>query len=428
MTPYPETMPSQPPTERRRRPPVSTVTAYVAATLVTLTCWALIIPADDPANVPDAIAWKVNLDLAIGVLGLALLPLRHRFPFALALVLSVLLAFSSGVSGAWGYAAITLGYRRNVPRSAAVIVLAMAASVATLWWMPPDSGDETTPRWVLIIALVLGLIYTLVTSIGFYAGARQDLIRSWQERAQTAEREQTSRMAQARVAERTRIAREMHDVLAHRISTVAMHSGALAYRTDLEPEQVRDAARLIQENAHSALVELREILGVLRDESQPGSVAQRPEPPQPTISDIDALVEEAAAAGQEIHLQVDVDVADIPAGLGRHMYRAVQECLTNARKHAPDTPVGVLLTRSADHGSDDLVVEVSNPLVRSGSHARTGRGAAAGLPALHVPPSGVGLLGLAERAELAGGRLDHGPQHDRYVTRLTVPWPKRSTS
>ena len=116
------------------------------------------------------------------------------------------------------------------------------------------------------------------TAVGLYIGARRELIATLRDRADRAEREQAMRVAQARTNERARIAREMHDVLAHRISLVAMHAGALGYRTDLSRDETKRAADVISQNAHQALVDLREILGVLRDSdvARVGSDRSRP--------------------------------------------------------------------------------------------------------------------------------------------------------
>ncbi len=114
--------------------------------------------------------------------------------------------------------------------------------------------------------IIIGALSFIVgVSIVWAIGERRAFVASLQDRALTAEREQTMRVAQAKVAERARIAREMHDVLAHRISLVAMHSGALTYRTDLTPTEVADAAEVVRANANLALTELRAVLGVLRD-------------------------------------------------------------------------------------------------------------------------------------------------------------------
>ena len=164
------------------------------------------------------------------------------------------------------------------------------------------------------------------------------------------EAEQRLRIEQAREAERRRIAREMHDVLAHRVSLLSLHAGALEFRPDASPEEVAEAAGVIRATAHAALEELRQVIGVLRD----GAEERAPEPPQPTLADIPALVEECRAAGMRVRCRLDVpDAATAPAALGRTAYRIVQEGLTNARKHAPAAAVDVTIA-----AGEQLVVEV----------------------------------------------------------------------
>ena len=217
-------------------------------------------------------------------------------------------------------------------------------------------------------------------------GSQRQLVDSYRERALTAEREQRARVAQAQAAERTRIAREMHDVLAHRISLVAMHAGALGYRRDLSAEEQATAARSIEDNAHRALSDLRAVLGVLRDPLHPAGAA--PERPQPGLDDVATLVGEEVAGGMRVRLSNRVE-GDVPAGTGRTAYRIVQEALTNARKHAPGTTVEVEVDGTP---ADGLVVAVRNA-------APVGHVAPAALPA-----SGLGLLGLqsAPRSPAAG--------------------------
>ena len=188
------------------------------------------------------------------------------------------------------------------------------------------------------------LLYGLAIITGFYVRARRELVASLHERVLTAEREQALTTEAARDAERTRIAREMHDVLAHRISLVAMHAGALAYREDLTREQTAETAATIQANAQLALAELRQVLGVLRAGRVPDGV----EAPQPTLAELAALLADVREAGSQVQLDVlglrECDLAKIPATLSRTWFRIVQEALTNARKHAPGEPVSVRLT------------------------------------------------------------------------------------
>jgi signal transduction histidine kinase len=211
---------------------------------------------------------------------------------------------------------------------------------------------------------------------------------------------------QAREAERRRIAREMHDVLAHRVSLLSLHAGALEFRPDAPPEEIAAAAGVIRSTAHAALQDLREVIGVLR-ESTDG--AEAVEPPQPTLADIPALVEECRAAGMRVACRIDAPAADaVPEALGRTAYRIVQEGLTNARKHAPAAAVDVTIA-----GGDELVVEVVS---------RRPVGVAAGAAALAGTGGGTGLIGLAERVGLAGGELQHGPDAGGdFVLRATLP-------
>jgi signal transduction histidine kinase len=194
------------------------------------------------------------------------------------------------------------------------------------------------------------------------------------------------------MAERSRIAREMHDVLAHRISLVALHAGGLEVRPDLPAEKVRETAELLRSTARQALEELRAVIGVLREDPASDQIALAP---QPTLSDIPRLVQDMRQAGAKIELEMRVDeMAGAPTALGRDAYRIVQEALTNISKHAHGTAGRVSVDGAPDNG---LRIEVRNRLP------------------LHVhsdptlPGSGAGLLGLQERVTLAGGTLVHGP-------------------
>ena len=148
-------------------------------------------------------------------------------------------------------------------------------------------------------------------------------------------------IAEARRAERTKIAREMHDVLAHRLSLLAAYAGALEFRPDAPPEELARAAGVIRDGAHQALEELREVIGVLRDDP----AEKEPDRPQPTLSDLPRLLDEARAAGTAGHGWTTAwpTPATVPDVLGRTVYRVVQEALTNARKHAPGQEATVLL-------------------------------------------------------------------------------------
>lgn len=293
----------------------------------------------------------VGLDLLLGVASLVLLGWRRRWPLAVAAAITAAGAVSVSSTGPWTVAVASLATRRRWWEILPILALTMAAQ-STVSALYPDPGTDhgLTMLMTLLSAIV-------IIALGAYTGARRDLVTSLWERAETAEREQSARALQARTAERAAIAREMHDVLAHRISQVAMHAGALAYRDDLTPEQTRDAAETIQRTAHQALVELRGVLGVLRS----GAVldaAGLPARPQPTPADLDDLVAELRSAGSTVHVQDERSSGVSPPPLvARHGYRILQEACTNARKHAPGAPIWIGLSGAP---GGDLVVEVVN--------------------------------------------------------------------
>jgi signal transduction histidine kinase len=382
--------------------------------------WRVLAAAGAGFLLVAAIAWEYDtgerafsdglwaLDLIVGAAGLPLLLLRRRAPLTIALVLAAAGAVSASVAGAASIAVISLATHRRWWSIVAVGVVFNAGSLVYAEFHPPTDGYGS------VFDIVAGLLsYGLLVWIGAYIGLRREHVASLRERAETAEREQASRAAQARANERARIAREMHDVLAHRMSLVAMHAGALAYRTDLPREQIAETARVVQQGAHDALVELREVLGVLRETD--GGPATGPEPPQPTLADLDALLDDARHGGAQVRYEPVVpadQLASLPESVARHAYRIVQEGLTNARKHAPWAPVVVQLGGSP---ADGLSIAVRNRVRTVGPASPSG-----------TPPSGLGLVGLTERAELVGGRLRHGvvPDGDgeAFALEAWLPW------
>ncbi|MGH2910353.1 MAG: sensor histidine kinase, partial [Solirubrobacteraceae bacterium] len=275
------------------------------------------------------------LDAAMTVPAAGALWRRRQNPFAVGLIAIGGAAVSDGASGAAIAAMFSATIYCRPQRVALLFGLSLASSAITPL-IYPGHGSYATHN------LVLGVLATVIaTAFGAFVRARRDLVLSLHERARTLQEEQALRVSQARRAERTRIAREMHDVLAHRISLLAVHAGALEFHPDAPPEEIARAAAVIRESARAAQEELREVIGVLRTEPLvPPPVAPRPgasplEPPQPTIDDLGTLVEESRAAGMEVRLATALEPATLPPTLGRTVYRVVQEGLTNVRKHAP---------------------------------------------------------------------------------------------
>lgn len=380
-------------------------TTYCVGTLLVLAVFGAM--EDDGLNIPRYL-W--DIELLLGGVGLFLIRFRHRRPVTTALVLVGLTTFAASVGLVAWWALVHLAARRRwreiLPVAGTYVSLSMVAILlqTKVFRTVPFTGG---PQWLYLQGFVWALLTVgLSVAVGFSMGARRDLLASLRQRADEAERNQELMVLQGQASERNRIAREMHDVLAHRISLVSMHAGALAYRTDLSADQTREIATLIQDNAHQSLTELRGVLGSLRDESagMPGGAAI--EKPQPTMRQIEDLVREARAAGEKIdHLDETEHPELLPTLTGRHAYRVVQEALTNARKHAPHARVSLTVSGRPGEG---LVIRCRNPLT-SGS---TG-----------VPGSGMGLLGLGERAQVTGGRISHGVTDDRFFDlEVWLPW------
>jgi signal transduction histidine kinase len=288
----------------------------------------------------------------------------------------------------------------NRPFRSALLVAAL--------WVPSIllfSVYSQTTSPVSVVVVVTPLVLA-ATAWGMFVRARRQLILSLHERALRAEADRRLREEQARMAERTRIAREMHDVLAHRISLLALHAGGLEVRPDLPAAQVRETAQLLRSTARQALEELRSVIGVLREEPD-GEQTQSA--PQPTLSDIARLVDQTRQAGAHIEFAMAVQDAEAaPSGLGRDAYRIVQEALTNIGKHAGGSLARVRVTGAPEKG-----LHIS---VRNRQPVRSDSG-----PAL--PGSGTGLLGLQERVALTGGTLVHGPDGlGDFVVEADLAW------
>lgn len=369
--------------------------------------WALLAFGDAVSQTPQFAhnagpSWLVGVDLAAGLTFCVALWLRRRWPVGLAVAGLPLALFSVTAGAALLIVVFTVLVHRPLPIGAALVGFHLA--VIPLYTVVRP--DPSLPYWATVAWTVMFI--GIVVAWALFVRARRQLVLSLRDRAHRAEAEQQLRVDQARQLERTRIAREMHDVLAHRISLLSLHAGALEFRPDAPPQEVARAAGVIRSSAHAALQDLREVIGVLRADTSGGDTG--PERPQPTLADVPALIAESRAAGVRVTLVDEVaDPADVLTAVGRSAYRIVQEGLTNARKHAPGAAVAV---RLAGAPGRELSVEIRNPWP-------------VGPPGAVLPGAGTGLVGIAERVTLAGGRLTHGRDDATGDFRLAarLPWP-----
>lgn len=342
---------------------------------------------------------QVVVDVVCGALACTSLWWRRRWPPGVALACVALGMVSTSATPAGLLALSSLAVYR--PLKPVLLVAALwIPSVLVFAFYSPTTGPLS------VILLVTPLVAAAI-AWGMFLRARRQLLLTLRERATRAERDQRLHEDRARMAERTRIAREMHDVLAHRISLLALHAGGLEVRPDLPPAKVRETAELMRLTARQALEELRDVIGVLREDI--GQDPQPPVAPQPTLSDIRRLVGETRLAGARIDFEMQVDQAEtVPSALGRDAYRIVQEALTNIGKHASGSTAWVRISGGPEGG---LHVSIRN---RKPLRASAG-------PAL--PGSGAGLLGLHERVALAGGTLVHGPDESGdFIVEAELQW------
>ncbi|MCW2792478.1 MAG: histidine kinase, dimerization and phosphoacceptor region [Nocardioides sp.] len=337
------------------------------------------------------------LDLGCGAVAMVAVFFRRRWPVPVALLTGALSAVSGVAAGPAVLAAVSVATRRRLWQVALVGLVNVVAG-QTVLQIQPVPGDHS--YW---LDLTVNAVFTAgVLGWGMYIGSRRELMYTLRHRAERAEAEQELRVAQARGTERARIAREMHDVLAHRISQISMHAGALGFREDLTADEMRASAAVIQEKAHEALTDLRGVLVVLRD-TETGELLDTP---QPTYADLPVLVAEARESGLHLDFQDLLAPEDepVPDVVGRTLYRIVQEGITNARKHAP----GALLTiRVSGSSHDGIDILLRNPL---------------GFGATRTPGAGLGLVGLSERAQLRGGLLEHRRDGSTFVLHGWIPW------
>ncbi|MFD7905654.1 sensor histidine kinase [Kitasatospora sp. NPDC059722] len=288
--------------------------------------------------------------------------------------------------------------RRVVALSALAFAEAVTVMLVSMLLPGGDGPPDPTPLWVQVLVAVLVAVGLTVPPVvtGLYVGARRRLIESLKDRAHGLETEldllaeqAQERARRARLEERTRIAREMHDVVAHRVSLMVVHAGALERIAAKDPQKAAQSAKLMGEVGRQALNELREILGVLRMDDE------RPAEPD-SLAALPRLVDQSRAAGMAVTLTVSGSRQQFTGEAEQTAYRVVQEGLTNAHKHAGGADVSVLLA----YAPNGVRVSVVNACP-GGEHG-----------AAKLPSGGNGLVGMRERVIALGGTFSAGPEAD----------------
>jgi signal transduction histidine kinase len=278
-------------------------------------------------------------------------------------------------------AAMLLGYSGGAYAAGRTGLLCLAILLGAI--LTVSATAETQVVGDYIFPTSFGLIWWLA---GRAVRTRTELTAELHEEAVRAQEAREAEGARAAAEERRRIAREMHDVVAHSVSVMVVQAGGARRILDRDPARAIEAAGQIERTGREALAEMRRLLGVLHPDDEPAARA-----PQPTLANVDALVERAREAGLPVSLTVQGEPLTLPPGVDLAAYRVVQEALTNALKHAGTAPTEVHVRWSASHL--ELEILDRGP---AGSEARWGQ------------ESGHGLVGMRERVRLYGGELETG--------------------
>jgi signal transduction histidine kinase len=339
------------------------------------------------ANLVGAFARPGQLLLALPTV--APLPLAARYPMRAWRIGWLALLLAPLVPAAW-WGGWPWGPGQILAMLGAFFLAGIRQQRAELWWMWALSLipwllwlSADIPNWHGPAGSVV--VFTAVVIAVDSIGSR---LRTQRSLAAQTERAEAERARRAVLEERTRIARELHDVVAHHMSLIAVRAETAPYRLTGLPESAQAEFSSLSEVAREALAEMRRLLGVLRHD-QPAALA-----PQPQLADLPALVDAARQAGAPVEFSASTALGQVPAGVGVCAYRIVQESLSNASQHAPGAPITV----SVDHDRGAVLLRVANG---PGGHPAPPAGE-------HRP--GHGLTGMHERVALLGGSLTAGPE------------------
>lgn len=359
--------------------------------------------------VPASLAWRHRAPQTVALVAAAVAAVLPIGAWTALTALGSLVGRRRGHGVWWTTAAVTAATAVSVVRDARAPT--MGTSLLKLL-VGPANAPSTTPvhlsPWVPAVVALLGV--GVAVGAGLLVRARREATASAGQAS--VERATTGRLGDqlARQQERERIAREVHDVLGHRLSLLNLHAGAVEANAQGHPE-LAESARLVRLSASQSLEDLRSLLHVLRE-----PVGAEPAMPDLSLTDLPSVINESVQAGLPVSSSVFLDRADeAPPPLSRAVYRIVQELLTNARKHAPGELVRLEVSGGPGAG---VTVDARNRHVAGPSSG------GAGAPA-ERPGSRRGMQGMAERVELLGGRLTYGLDDGGRTFRVTawLPWP-----
>jgi signal transduction histidine kinase len=326
--------------------------------------------------------------------GPAALLARRQFPAAVWWVtVAAAVAFAAVEPAGLPYLALIIAFVNAVlagQRRAAISGL--VASYLGIVWLPGLTGTGHFPTAALALGIAAWHL-TLLSGAEWYRGRRQRAVALAQGRAET-ERRQASE-------ERLRIARDLHDVVAHSLAVINVQANTALHLIDQQPDRARPTLSVINDVSRQALVELRAVLGVLRQDSD-----QLPRSPAPSLAQISELISGATAAGITVRVSQEGARRDLPANVDLAGYRILQEALTNSARHAAGAAVAVRLV----YGPGDLVIQVDDDGARRSGSSPTGAEPDSTEP--YSAGGGNGIPGMTERARALGGTLRAGPRPD----------------
>ena len=345
---------------------------------------------DDDHHPPVGLAPVV----VIVVLSAVPLMLRRQFPAGALLAvgvgeLALLVLDLHGVPLALLIAIYGVAHAGDQRRSIARLILALILTTLAV------AVFIETPSLVLMV----GLSLVMAWSLGALQSARARLAAETKRRVELLERDRETRAQLAVTDERARIARELHDVVAHGVSVMTMHAAGARLALNDDPERADKAIAEVERTGRRSLTELRRLLGLLDREAEPANLA-----PQPGLARLDDLMEQFRRAELPVDLEIAGDPRELPSGVDLSAFRIIQEALTNVLKHAGRVPVTVTL----HYRNDGLGIAVVN--------ATNGRP-----PAAAEPGTGRGLVGMRERVALLGGRFVAGPEPDGFRVDCELP-------